>query len=196
MRICAHSATVDRSVAQSKRCQEYRHDRRSRARSGRDPRAPDHAAPGAGDRLRRDGAGQPRPLHRQRGAAGYFRRVRQCPARGPVVGAERLRHRLRRAAGVLRPTERTLPTRRKLPAGRRALHRGVGRLRRRERRAITCRLPARPGGRRRADDADLARPAARYLSPGGPRRRYPRLGVDRRVGRRVRAGRGRPAGDL
>ena len=76
-----------------------------------------------------------------------------------------------------------------------AVHRRIGGLRRRQQ----CRDPGRvspgPGRRRGADDADLARPAARGISARSARRRGADLDRDRRPRRGARTGRRRPAGD-
>ena len=86
----------------------------------------------------------------------------------PVVGAQRLRDRVRVAAGAVRPAGREPPARARVPARRRAVHRRLGRLRRRDQPDDAGRLPDRPGRRRGAADADLAEPGARDDRPRAP----------------------------
>ena len=84
--------------------------------------------------------------------------------RRPVLGPQRLRDRLRLAAGPLRPPGRPPPPRARLPARRGRLHARLGRLRGGDERDDAGRLPPRAGGRRRAADADVAEPGARDRS--------------------------------
>ena len=104
-----------------------------------------------------------------------------------VLGAQRLRDRLCRAAGVLWPARRTLPAQYQLPLGRVAVHPGFGRVRRRGKRGDARPLPPGAGGGRGADDPDIARASARLVPPSGAAARCgpgPRSG-----GSRPRSGR-------
>ena len=80
----------------------------------------------------------------------------------PVVGAERLRDRVRVAAGALRPPGRPLPARARLPARRGDLHRGVGGLRRRR---PACRCWSRSAWSRRPARPCSPRPRWAWSSP-------------------------------
>ena len=106
----------------------------------------------------------------------------------PELDAERLRDRLRRAAGPVRPAGRPLRAQGRLPARRRGVHAGQRRLRGQRLPGTARRLPGPPGGRGRAAHADQPRPPARRDAGGRPRPRGAHLG---RVGS---AGRGRGTG--
>ena len=81
----------------------------------------------------------------------------------PLVGAERVRDRVRRIARAVRPARRALPPRARLPARSRGVRRRIGGVRRRDQPADAGRVPRGPGRGRGAADADLARADSRHL---------------------------------
>ena len=101
-----------------------------------------------------------------------------------LLGAERLRDRLRRAAGAVRPALRGARRAERLPARRARVHARLGRLRGRHQPRHADRLPGHAGRRRGAADADLAEPGPRHHRAGeAPRLRCapgPRSAVPRR----------------
>ena len=117
-------------------------------------------------------------------------------ARRPVVGLERLCHRLCCPPGVPGPSVRGLSPRPKLPAGHRDLHGGVGGLLRRRQCLDAGGLPPAAGGWRGSDDTDVARPAARHVPAGQAWWRGADLDGDRRLRRGAGPCRGRVAPDL
>ena len=88
----------------------------------------------------------------------------------PLLGAQRLRDRLRRAARAVRPPRRAAPARVRLPARRRRVHRSP-----RPPAApptsltMLVALPGRAGGGRGAAHADLPQPRARHHRARAPR---------------------------
>ncbi len=160
--------------------------RRGRAHRG-PSRGPDH-------RVRRGRAGQPGPVHRERGPAGDRPRSGYPQSGRPVLGAERLRDRVRLAARAGGQARRPAPAQVRLPAGGGHLHGGLGRLRGRQQRGHADRLPAGAGGRGGAAHPHLAQPGARLVPAAAAQRGGPGLDRDRRCGGRLRAGDRRPAG--
>ena len=96
----------------------------------------------------------------QRRAAVHRPRLSRRRPGVAVLGAERVRDRVRGAAGPGRPGGRPDRPPRRVPDRHGRLRAGLGRLRRRAGRLGAGRRPDRPGGRRRAAHARLARPAA------------------------------------
>ena len=120
-----------------------------------------------GHRVRRDLPRQSRSVHRQRRLAQHRARFRRRRAGRSVVDPERLRHQSTPPCWSPRPGwPNAIAATSASSAGHRHLHRGIRRLCHppRRRRLDAGRLPPRAGGRCSADDADIARPAARLLS--------------------------------
>ena len=165
-----------------------RRDGRGPGRARRGPsRGPDH-------RVRRGRAGQPGPVHRERGPAGDRPRSGYPQSGRPVLGAERLRDRVRLAARAGGQARRPAPAQVRLPAGGGHLHGGLGRLRGRQQRGHADRLPAGAGGRRGAAHPHLTQPGARLVPAAAAQRGGPGLDRHRRCGGRLRAGDRRPTG--
>ncbi len=111
-----------------------------------------------------------------------------------LLGAQRLRHRLRVAAGLLRSPRRPLPPRPCLSPRRCDLHRGVRRLCRLHQCRHAHRLPPRTGRWGGLAHADLARLGPRLLPGRAQARCRSRLDGRRRHVRRRGPGCRRPAG--
>ncbi len=114
-------------------------------------------------------------------------------ARRPLLGAQRLRDRVRGAARAVRPPRREPPPRARLPARRARVHARLGRVRRREQSRDARRLPGAAGRGRGAAHPRLAVARARHHGARAPPRRGARVDGRRRPRRRARPGRRRPA---
>ena len=119
--------------------------------------------------------GEPRPVHRERRAPSIGRGFRRRRPGVAVLGAERVRDRVRGAARPGGPSGRPDRPPGRVPDRDGRLRGRLRRLRRRARRLGAGRRPGRPGGGRRAAHAGLPRPAAGRGPAGqaGPARSGP-----------------------
>ena len=105
----------------------------------------------------------------------------------PLVGPQRLQHRLRGVPDRLRPAHRPARTTPRVRHRRRRVHRRLGAVRRRALGRAAGRRPGGAGARRRDAGAGLARPRRGGVPRGAPRPRHRSLGRHRCRRRRARA---------